>query len=106
MTNTSFVTDSLGRSLEVKSMGIADQFDLLEAAQNQAEYKRWFGLASLVFCCVSVDGVPLPTPRNPADFKKNSNILKDEGVTAIAEYFTEKADDNTDVSAEIETSKN
>lgn len=106
MSKTEFVTDSLGRQLEIKPMGITDQFDLLEAAQNQAEYKRWFGLASLVFCCVSVDGIPLPTPRNPADFKKNSAILKDEGVTAIAEYFTEKMSDNTDVAAEVEAAKN
>lgn len=79
------VTDKLGRKLEVKALSIVDQFDLLEAAQNQARYEYWFSLASIVFSCLSIDGVPLPKPRKPDDFKKNIGLLKDEGIEAILE---------------------
>lgn len=109
MLETIFVTDSLGRSLQVKALTTADQFDLLEAAGNRAEYRQWFGLAALVFSCAAIDGVPLPTPRKAADFKKNSTVLKDEGIKAIANYFAEKAEAEADDEAEgtqVETAKN
>lgn len=106
MTNTNFVTDSLGRSLEVKSLTAADQFDLLEAAGNKADYRQWFGLATLVFACSSIDGVPLPKPMNSADFKKNSTILKDEGINAIAKHFMDQKTTEEDVSEQIEAAKN
>lgn len=99
------VTDRLGRKLEVKSLSIVDQFDLLEAAQAQARYEHWFSLASIVFACLSIDGVPLPQPRKPEDFKKNIAILKDEGVEAILEHFVH-ADEQDDYEAMVESEKN
>lgn len=106
MPNTNTINDSLGRSLEVKALTTADQFDLLEAAQNQADYTRWFGLAALVFSCLSIDGVPLPMPRKPADFKKNSLILKDEGINAIAQHFAAQKASDEDGGVQIDTAKN
>ena len=52
-----------------------DQLDLLEAAQGLAGYKEWFGMATVLFSCVSIDGVPVPMPRKPADFKKTAKLL-------------------------------
>lgn len=95
MTETVTITDKLGRFLEVKRPSAADQLDLLEAAGNRAEYTQWFGMAALIFCCVSVDGVPLPTPRKPEDFKKNAGILQDAGLNAIAEYFLQQQQEKT-----------
>lgn len=102
---TNIVTDTLGRAIEVKTLSTADQFDLLEAAGNRADYRQWFGLAALVFSCASIDGVPLPTPRKADDFKKNSVVLKDEGIAAIANYFAEKAD-VSDAGSVVDTAKN
>lgn len=106
MADISVVTDSLGRNIEVKALGVSDQFDLLEASQNQAEYKRWFGLATLVFSCLSIDGVPLPAPKKPADFKKNAAALKDEGIKAVADHFAAETDADEDGQAQVETAKN
>lgn len=89
MTPTDIVTDKLGRKIEMKNLTIEDQLDLLEAANGLAGNKEWFGLATLLFACVSIDGVPLPTPRKPADFKKNAAMLRAEGVNAAFNYFKE-----------------
>lgn len=109
MSETVFITDSLGRSIELKKLTTADQFDLLEAARNRADYTQWFGLAALVFSCMAIDGVPLPSPRKPDDFKKNALVLKDEGIKAVANYFAEKAEAEADAKtedAQLETAKN
>lgn len=86
------VTDKLGRTLEIKDLNAMDQLDLLEAAQNHANYSKWFGLATLIFSCSMIDGVPLPAPRNPGDFRKNAMILKDEGIDAITDYFLNRSE--------------
>lgn len=105
MTSINMVTDKLGRKLEIKALSIVDQFDLLEAAQNQARYEQWFSLASIVFSCLSIDAMPLPKPRKPEDFKKNIAILKDEGVEAILDHFAK--DNETKTYEEmIESEKN
>lgn len=105
MTETVKITDKLGRLLEIKRPSAADQLDLLEAAGNRADYTQWFGMAALIFCCVSIEGVPLPTPRKPEDFKKNAGTLKDSGITAIAEFFLQQQAEKTD-EEELETAKN
>ena len=96
MTHTDIITDKLGRKIEMKNLSIEDQLDLLEAAQGLAGYKEWFGMATLLFACVSVDGVPLPTPRKPADFKKNAAILQAEGVDAAFKYFKDANENEAD----------
>lgn len=96
MANIYNVIDGLGRSIEVKELDMVDQFDLLEAAQNQAGYSYWFGMAALVFSCIAIDGVPLPTPRKPEDFKKNAKFLKDEGIAAVTKYFSEQGQKRDD----------
>lgn len=90
------LTDALGRTLEAKKPTLADQFDLLEAAQNKAAYEQWFGLAGLVFCCKSIDGVPLPTPKKPSDFKKNAEVLKEEGLLALTNWLQEEPTEDTE----------
>lgn len=100
------IRDSLGRSLEVKKLTVADQFDLLEAAQNRAAYEQWFGLAALVFSCTAIDGVPLPMPRKPADFKKNADNLKDEGVASIATWLGMGVDEDKPADTTVDTAKN
>ena len=106
MLETNFVSDSLGRSIQIKKLTAADQFDLLEAARNRADYTQWFALAALVFSCVAIDGVPLPTPRRPDDFKKNSTILKDEGIKAVADYFASQSDSDQESEEQVEAAKN
>lgn len=105
MAETVTITDKFGRSLELKRPSAADQLDLLEAAGNRADYTQWFGMAALIFCCVSIDGVPLPTPRKPDDFKKNAVILQTDGLTAIADFFLQQKQEET-VEEELETAKN
>lgn len=105
MSNVNTVTDKLGRAIEVKSLSIVDQFDLLEAAQQQARYEHWFSLASMVFSCLSIDGTPLPKPRKPEDFKKNIAILKDEGVEAVLKHFS-KVNEEKSYEATVEAEKN
>lgn len=85
--------DALGRKLEVKLLNITDQLDLFEAAQGHTEYKRWFEIASIIFTCVSIDGVPLPKPRKPDDFKKNVALLKNEGMEAIFKALSPNKED-------------
>ena len=99
------VTDKLGRAIEVKDLSIVDQFDLLEAAQQQARYEHWFSLASVVFSCLSIDGTPLPKPRKPEDFKKNIAILKDEGIESILKHLASTKEEKT-YEATIEAEKN
>lgn len=109
MSDTTTLTDSLGRQLEVKTLSIVDQFDLLEAARNQASYTKWFGLASLVFSCTAIDNVPLPMPTKPDDFKKNAAILKNEGLQAIARYISKKIEESEEETTSentVETAKN
>ena len=106
MSDATIVTDTLGRSLEIKSLNLADQFDLLEAAQDKAAFKSWFNMATLVFSCAAIDGVPLPTPRKPADFKKNAEILKNDGIAAIISYLKIKTTSDETSSDQVETAKN
>lgn len=106
MSENTRITDNLGRSLEVKHLNLADQFDLLEATQDRADYRRWFNMAVLVFSCAGIDGVPLPTPRKPSDFKKNAEILKSEGIIAITEYLRTKNLLNEAENNQVETAKN
>lgn len=106
MLETNLASDSLGRSIEIKKLTAADQFDLLEAAQNLASYEQWYGLAALVFSCVSIDGVPLPAPRKPSDFKKNAVILKDEGLAAISAWLEAGSVEATQAEITVETAKN
>lgn len=105
MSKNMMITDRLGRVLEVKNLTLADQFDLLEAAQNQARYEHWFSLASIVFSCCSIDGTPLPRPRKPEDFKKNATLLKDEGVEVILDYFAKNNEPSLDETM-VESEKN
>lgn len=105
MTNITMLTDKIGRALEVKDLTIVDQFDLLEAAQQQARYEHWFSLASMVFSCLSIDGVPLPKPRKPEDFKKNIAILKDEGMDEILKHFVQE-NKQTSYDETVEAEKN
>lgn len=107
MAETTTLTDKRGRTLQIRHLTAADQFDLLEAAGNRADYNQWFGMAALVFSCVAIDGVPLPTPHKPEDFKKNAVILMDDGIKAIAEYFVQQNAANEEAAAdELETAKN
>lgn len=106
MSEMNIITDSLGRKIEVRCLGAMDQLDLLEATRNQAEYKRWFGMASLIFHCASIDGVPLPMPRKPDDFRKNAAILKTEGTLAIANFLEEKQQQDSTDEGNIEAAKN
>lgn len=105
MAETVTITDKFGRALELKRPSAADQLDLLEAAGTRADYTQWFGMAALIFCCVSIDGVPLPTPRKPDDFKKNAVILQTDGLTAIADFFLQQKQEET-AEEELETAKN
>ena len=105
MTHTDIVTDKLGRAIEVKTLTAMDQLDLLEAAQNNAGYAQWFALASVVFCGLAVDDVPLPAPRKPSDFRKNIDVLKTAGVEAICEYIKTNKDQEVE-EVMIETVKN
>ena len=100
------ITDDLGRHLEIKTLGLADQFDLLEAAQDKAAFKSWFNMATLVFSCAAIDGVPLPTPRKPADFKKNAEILRNDGIAAIISYLKIKTAPDETSHDQVETAKN
>lgn len=101
------VTDKLGRQLEIRRPTPSDQFDLLEAAGANADYNQWFSLAALVFACKSIDGVPMPTPRKPEDFKKNAAMLQEAGLNALGDYFRQQAETaEAAQSAELETAKN
>ncbi|MDE2470241.1 MAG: hypothetical protein KGL35_16200 [Bradyrhizobium sp.] len=91
MSEQIFVTDSMGRSIEVVELGIEDQFDLIEVAGESAEINRWVGMAALVFAARSIDGKPLPRPRNKADVRRNAATLKTEGFAAIAQHFQSKS---------------
>lgn len=106
MTDMIVVTDSLGRKLEMKTLNLADQFDLLEAAQDKAAFKSWFNMAALVFSCAAIDNVPLPVPRKPSDFKKNAEILKNEGVIAMTSYLKAKYLSDETENEQVEIAKN
>ena len=99
------IKDTLGRSIFIKELDITDQFDLLEAAGVLSENKAWFGLAALVYSASSIDGQPLPKPTNKGGFKRNSTLLKTEGVNAIAEHFKSQQAEASDDGA-LESAKN
>lgn len=105
MSSIDTVTDAIGRKLEIKSFSASDHLELLEAAQGQTEYKRWFEIASLIFMCVAVDDVPLPRPRKLEDFKKNLAILKSEGIESIITHLSYHKQNIMDEAKQIETIK-
>ena len=54
------VTDDTGRKLEVKSLGLLEEMDLLEAAGTPTPPDRWMMIATFAACVRTIDGVPCP----------------------------------------------
>ena len=88
------ITDSLGRSLEVRKLDALAELDLIEAAGGQnAENARWMMMATFAACVITIDGVPLISPRNRDDIRKHMRRVGSEGIQAVIEWLRPDAQD-------------
>jgi hypothetical protein len=104
-----YTTTSAGVKLGVAEMEPADQLDLLEACGRQSTNPAWVGMALLVCSVRDINGVPEPTPSNPAQVKALANKLGHAGIAAVRSVL--EGEDDAKVtsggqSVDLEVSKN
>ncbi len=76
------VTDELGRLLEVKSLDLLDEMDLIEAAGVPMPPDRWVMIATFAACVRTIDGMPRPLPKNRAGIRDQVRRVGPAGLRA------------------------
>lgn len=80
------LTDSTGRSIEIRRPNALDRLRLFKAVGPAlAENDRYLGLAMLATCVTAIDGVPVPPPANENQIEALVQRLDDPGLTAIGD---------------------
>jgi len=88
------ITDSLGRTLEVKKLDALAELDLIEAAGGQnSENSRWMMMATFAACVITIDGAPYIFPRTREDIRKHMRRVGSEGIQAVIEWLRPDAQD-------------
>ena len=93
MTDTSStLTDAKGRNLRVVKLTILEELDLLEAAGQASEVRRWMMMATMTATVREIDGVPRPFPRTKDEVRKHVAAVGDEGLKAVIEWLNPLAE--------------
>ena len=78
------VTDTAGRSIELRRPNALDRLRLFKAVGPLlAENDRYLGLAMLAACVTAIDGVPVPPPATENQIESLVQRLDDAGLTAV-----------------------
>jgi hypothetical protein len=100
----SFVTDSLGRTLGLKTMGPAGMLDLIEAAGDQSGNPSWVRSAMIIAAVASIDAVPIPVAVTKDQVKANARRLGNEGFAAVAKVLF--GEDDAGEAGQVAAAKN
>jgi hypothetical protein len=87
------VTDTLGRTLALRRLGVLDKLRLFKAAGPAlAQNGPWLGVALLACSVSAIDDVPVPMPGNEQQVEALVGRLGDEGIAAAATALGELAE--------------
>lgn len=106
------ITDSLGRKIELKTLGPADLLNLLEAAGNNSGNSAWMRLAMELASVRKIDELPLPFAVKKDQLMMVANKLGNEGLAAVHNALfppapeSEGDDAESAAQSEAETAKN
>ena len=91
------ITDSTGRVLEVKSISLSEELNLIEAAGQLSDVARWMMIATFACTVRSIDGLPLPMPRTQNQIRGAVAKVGSQGLkAAIAALSPEDVPDDAD----------
>jgi hypothetical protein len=94
---TAIVTDSIGRSLEVRKLDALEQLDFFECAGSAASTTSWMAMAMVAVAVRTIDGVPCPFPASKEGIRKAVAKLGMEGINCATTAFITPDDAADDV---------
>lgn len=77
------VTDARGRAITLKKPGPWAQYELVEAAGDNATNKVWMGMVMPLIFVISIDGEPVVTPATKDEIKALVARLDEDGIDAV-----------------------
>ena len=78
------LTDSLGRTITVRTLNALDQMRMLRAiGPAQSSNMPYVQMVECVLMATAIDGMPLPTPSNERQIDAGVQRLGDEGMVAV-----------------------
>lgn len=105
MTETIFLTTKSGKKLEYRAMNPGEVLDLILACGNEATNNEMYLNVVQSWCGVrSVDGIPVPFPRDKKSIHELANVIGNDGIEEISKYLS-KADENSEFS-DVDVIKN
>lgn len=80
---TATVTDSLGRTIEVKRLIVSERLRFLKAVPGQLQANPlWMTNALSIASVITLNGIPVPMPTSEAGIERAGDVLGDEGLDA------------------------
>ena len=76
-------TDHTGRRLQLRSLDLIEEFDLIEAAGVASETQRWMMLATFAACVRSIDDIPCVRPTTKALIRQQVQKVGSAGMRAV-----------------------
>lgn len=79
------VTDSQGRTIEVRRLSALERLRLFKAAGPElSQNAPWLGMAVLASSVTAIDGIPVPPPVTEQQIEALVARLGDIGISAVA----------------------
>jgi len=83
------VKDEDGRMIQVKSISVLEEMDLIEAAGNPTPPDRWMAIATIAATIRTIDGVPCPYPTTRPLIRAQVERAGAKGLRAATTYLYE-----------------
>lgn len=102
--NTSTVTDSLGRSIQIRKLSALDRMRLYEMLGGSLSENMQYMAYAMVACAVAeIDGVKEGFPSSKRAVEAMVSSLGDEGIEAVSKAYN---DFNVGETGDLENIKN
>ncbi|NHN84475.1 hypothetical protein GOB93_07425 [Acetobacter musti] len=85
------ITSGNGKKIEYREMNPGEILDFLLACGNDGSANEVYLNAAQSWCSVrTIDGVPMPFPRNKDGIRDLVNRLGTDGINAVEDYISSK----------------